>query len=46
VIDVYTLVLASLLLLSGATADRFGRRRISPIGLTAGPKQHARRRRA
>ena len=27
VIDVYTLVLALLLLLSGATADRFGRRR-------------------
>jgi EmrB/QacA subfamily drug resistance transporter len=34
VIDVYTLVLASLLLLSGATADRFGRRRIFQIGLT------------
>jgi EmrB/QacA subfamily drug resistance transporter len=34
VIDVYTLVLASLLLLSGATADRFGRRRTFQIGLT------------
>jgi EmrB/QacA subfamily drug resistance transporter len=34
VIDIYTLVLASLLLLSGATADRFGRRRIFQIGLT------------
>jgi EmrB/QacA subfamily drug resistance transporter len=33
VIDVYTLVLASLLLLSGATADRFGRRRVFQIGL-------------
>lgn len=34
VIDVYTLVLASLLLLSGAAGDRFGRRRIFQIGLT------------
>jgi len=34
VIDVYTLVLASLLLLAGATADRFGRRRVFQIGLT------------
>jgi EmrB/QacA subfamily drug resistance transporter len=34
VIDVYTLVLAALLLLSGATADRFGRRRVFQIGLT------------
>ena len=34
VIDVYTLVLASLLLSSGATADRFGRRRVFQIGLT------------
>ena len=34
VIDVYTLVLASLLLFSGATADRFGRRRVFQIGLT------------
>jgi EmrB/QacA subfamily drug resistance transporter len=34
VIDIYTLVLASLLLLSGAMADRFGRRRSFQIGLT------------
>src|SRR6202171_256805 len=34
VIDIYTLVLASLLLLSGATANRFGRRRVFQIGLT------------
>ena len=34
VIDVYTLVLASLLLLSGATADRIGRRRTFQLGLT------------
>jgi len=34
VIDIYALVLASLLLLSGATADRFGRRRTFQIGLT------------
>ena len=34
VIDVYTLVLASLLLLSGATGDRFGRRRTFQIGLS------------
>ncbi len=34
VIDIYTLVLASLLLFSGATADRFGRRRTFQIGLT------------
>jgi EmrB/QacA subfamily drug resistance transporter len=34
VVDVYTLVLASLLMLSGATADRFGRRRVFQIGLT------------
>jgi EmrB/QacA subfamily drug resistance transporter len=33
VIDIYTLVLASLLLLSGATADRLGRRRVFQIGL-------------
>lgn len=33
VIDVYTLVLASLLLLAGATADRFGRRRTFQLGL-------------
>jgi EmrB/QacA subfamily drug resistance transporter len=34
VIDIYTLALASLLLLSGATADRFGRRHVFQIGLT------------
>ncbi|MGV0873648.1 DHA2 family efflux MFS transporter permease subunit [Mycolicibacterium sp. XJ879] len=34
VIDIYTLVLASLLLLAGAAADRFGRRRIFQLGLT------------
>ncbi|MGE5695977.1 MAG: MFS transporter [Candidatus Sericytochromatia bacterium] len=34
VIDIYTLVLASLLLLSGAAADRFGRRRTFQVGLT------------
>src|SRR6185312_15286082 len=34
VIDIYTLVLASLLMLAGATADRFGRRRVFQIGLT------------
>ena len=34
IIDVYTLVLASLLMLSGATGDRFGRRRVFQIGLT------------
>ena len=33
VIDIYTLVLASLLLLAGATADRFGRRRVFQFGL-------------
>jgi EmrB/QacA subfamily drug resistance transporter len=33
VIDIYTLVLASLLLLAGAAADRFGRRRTFQIGL-------------
>jgi EmrB/QacA subfamily drug resistance transporter len=35
VVDVYTLVLASLLILAGATGDRFGRRRIFQIGLAA-----------
>src|SRR6478609_11874449 len=35
VVDIYTLVLASLLMLSGATGDRFGRRRIFQIGLAA-----------
>lgn len=34
VIDIYTLVLASLLLLSGAAADRFGRRGTFQLGLT------------
>ncbi|WP_019970580.1 MFS transporter [Mycobacterium sp. 141] len=34
VIDIYTLVLASLMLLSGGTADRFGRRRTFQLGLT------------
>jgi EmrB/QacA subfamily drug resistance transporter len=34
VIDIYTLVLASLLLMAGAAADRFGRRRVFQIGLT------------
>ncbi len=34
VVDVYTLTLASLLVLSGATADRFGRRSMFRIGLT------------
>src|SRR4051812_37060467 len=32
-IDAYTLVLASLLMLSGSTADRVGRRRVFQIGL-------------
>src|SRR5437588_9231728 len=32
-IDAYTLVLASLLILSGSTADRIGRRRVFQIGL-------------
>jgi EmrB/QacA subfamily drug resistance transporter len=32
-VDAYTLVLASLLMLSGATADRFGRKRVFLIGL-------------
>ncbi|MGD9619638.1 MAG: MFS transporter [Mycolicibacterium sp.] len=34
VIDIYTLVLASLLLLSGAAGDRFGRRRTFQTGLS------------
>jgi len=34
IIDGYVLVLASLLMLSGATADRIGRRRVFQIGLT------------
>jgi EmrB/QacA subfamily drug resistance transporter len=33
-IDAYTLVLASLLMLSGSTADRLGRRRVFVVGLT------------
>src|SRR5437588_5438933 len=32
-IDAYTLVLASLLILAGSTADRVGRRRVFQIGL-------------
>ncbi|HEX3316954.1 MAG TPA: MFS transporter [Solirubrobacteraceae bacterium] len=32
-VDAYTLVLASLLLLSGSTADRLGRRRVFQVGL-------------
>ena len=34
VIDIYTLVLASLLMLAGAAGDRFGRRRVFQTGLT------------
>ncbi|MFF3569059.1 MFS transporter [Nocardia jiangxiensis] len=34
IVDIYTLTLASLLMLSGATADRWGRRRMFRIGLT------------
>ncbi|WP_433562266.1 MFS transporter [Nocardia sp. CA-151230] len=33
IVDVYTLSLASLLMLSGAAADRFGRKRVFRIGL-------------
>src|SRR5437588_8304288 len=33
-IDAYTLVIASLLMLSGSTADRIGRRMVFQIGLT------------
>ena len=33
VVDIYTLVLASLLMLAGATGDRFGRRRVFQVGL-------------
>ena len=33
-VDIYTLVLASLLMFSGANADRFGRRRIFQAGLS------------
>src|SRR5882724_7048691 len=35
IIDAYTLVLASFLILSGSTADRVGRKRIFLTGLTA-----------
>ncbi|CAM4091064.1 MFS transporter [Tsukamurella strandjordii] len=35
VVDVYTLTLAGLLVLAGAAADRFGRRRVFRIGLIA-----------
>ncbi len=34
VIDAYTLVIASLLMLAGSMADRFGRRRVFQIGLS------------
>ncbi|WP_067664510.1 MFS transporter [Nocardia miyunensis] len=34
IVDIYTLTLASLLMLSGATADRWGRKRMFRIGLT------------
>ncbi|WP_280387551.1 MFS transporter [Nocardia wallacei] len=34
IIDIYTLTLASLLMLSGAAADRFGRKRVFRIGLS------------
>jgi EmrB/QacA subfamily drug resistance transporter len=34
VIDAYTLVIASLLMLAGSTGDRLGRRRVFQIGLT------------
>ncbi|BBX20307.1 MFS transporter [Mycolicibacterium duvalii] len=34
VVDIYTLVLASLLMLSGAAGDRLGRRRVFQTGLT------------
>ena len=33
-VDAYTLVLASLLMLSGSMGDRFGRRRVFQTGLT------------
>jgi EmrB/QacA subfamily drug resistance transporter len=33
-VDAYTLVLASLLMLSGSTADRFGRKRVFIVGLS------------
>jgi EmrB/QacA subfamily drug resistance transporter len=34
IVDAYTLVLASLLMLSGSMADRFGRRRVFQLGLS------------
>jgi EmrB/QacA subfamily drug resistance transporter len=34
ILDAYTLVVASLLMLSGAMSDRFGRRRVFQLGLT------------
>ena len=34
VIDAYTIILASFLMLGGATADRFGRRRVFRIGMS------------
>jgi EmrB/QacA subfamily drug resistance transporter len=34
IIDIYTLTLAGLLMLAGAAADRFGRKRVFQIGLT------------
>ena len=34
IVDAYTLVVASLLMLSGSMSDRFGRRRVFQIGLT------------
>ena len=34
IVDGYTMVLASLVMLAGATADRFGRRRVFQAGLT------------
>ena len=33
IVDAYTLVLASLLMLAGSTADRLGRRRVFQTGL-------------
>ena len=35
VVDAYTLILASLLMFSGSMSDRYGRRRVFQIGLTA-----------
>ena len=34
IVDAYTLIVASLLMLSGSMSDRFGRRRVFQIGLT------------